>query len=381
MSRYELLIDEINGRIHAAVMQKTTLQALYIDPPEPSGAWASIYLGKIIKTDKKLNARIIDLGGGRHGLLPDKNALSSDLMNGQMIFVQIKAEGKSSSLLENHKLPRLTMKLHIMGHALYYTPFSSELHNAEVSAWAADFLKGKGGWVLREAARNADQEKIKEEAAMLIQSWKEMEAAAASSLLPGLLRNGPSALEHALGDYGLFSFDHVYTGNKSLLNDVIAWSNTFEPRFSDSKRLRLFRPEKPQQNLFDIYDLYAVLDELKEPVVALPNGGSVVIETTTALTVVDVNQGAADNTQSCNFEAASLITRQLRLRNISGGIIIDFINMTSKSDRMRLLDYIQSALAADPVPVQCHGFTRLGLIEITRKRRQASYGESLSLNT
>lgn len=388
MSQLDLMIDSIDGRLHAAIVDRTGLYDLHVDPVTMNGEWASIYLGKVTKIDKKLNAAIVDLGQGLYGFLAAKHTLSSDnrpataatsisdhLSPGQSILVQIKSEGKAKSASENAKMPRLTMKLHMMGHCLQHTPLSPAIQNEPRHPELAAWLKPQGGWVLRAPVEKTDSEKTKQEAAKLLADWASVKDIAAQMTAPGLIKRGPNAIERTIADYGLNAFGHIHAASKSTLKLVIEWCEKFDPTFATSKRLRLFRPEKPLQKLFDIHDIYATLEELTDSVTLLPSGGSIVIEPTTALTVVDVNLGNCDNIITCNLEAVRELARQIRIRNLSGALLVDFINMNVKSDRAQLLNAIESALFVDPVMNACHGFTRLGIIEITRKRRDANYAE------
>ena len=112
----------------------------------------------------------------------------------------------------------------------------------------------------------------------------------------------------------------------------------------------------------------------------LNDGGTIVIEHTSALTVIDVNQGRADSISGVNQSAAREIARQCRLRSLSGAILIDFINMDQKNERVRLLETLEALFAADKVSAQVHGLTRLGLVELTRKRRSAAFAEKLKMS-
>jgi len=397
MSDLELLADEVDGCLHAAVVRKGVLDDLYVDPAqEMPGRWGAIYLGKIIKVDTKLDAAFVDLGNGLTGFLPAKHVrhpgadssesrtgISSLLKGGQMVIVQVKSEGKRHTENENQKLPRLTMRLYLPGLLDTYSPSSSQVtisrrvENEKILALTAK-LKGKGGWIVRHHIEKATESEIENEARSLQEQWQKIEVAQQGlGAKPGLLRAGPDAVIRALTDYGVANFEHIYAGNKHVLGLVQAWCAEHLPALAESKRLRLFKPEKPGQKLFDIHDVFSALEQLKDERVHLDNGATIIIELTSALTLVDINQGASGSIIAANLSAAREMARQCRLRSLSGAILADFINMEQKEERARLLETLAEVFTNDMANAQVHGFTRLGIIELTRKRRTTSLAEKL----
>ncbi|MBI1215359.1 MAG: S1 RNA-binding domain-containing protein [Alphaproteobacteria bacterium] len=396
MSGYELFADDIDGRMHAAVVRKGVVTDLYVDPIDMTGAWAALYLGKVIKLDKKLDAAIVDLGNGLSGFLPAKHVrfpgegpaetrtgIADLLKPGQMVTVQIKSEAKNESLHEQHKLPRLTTKIYVMGQHLLYSPvlnsvtISRSIQNEKIIGMTAR-LKGKGGWLVQSTAEKADAATLEAESRQLMHEWQIIhDAREASEDKPRLLKGAPSALYRALGDYGSNRFDHIHIGNRRIFERMEKWCKRLQPDLATSKRLRLFKPEKPEQRLFEIDDIYSTLQALDNDIVHLPCGGSIIIEPTHAMVIIDVNQGGAASQMIANMEAAAESARQIRLRNLSGAILIDFINMQLKSDRYQLYNAVEKAFARDHANAAIYGFTRLGIMEITRKRRSSPLAERL----
>ena len=138
MSHLELLADEIDGFLYVAIINNGRLIDLYVNKPDITGNWGSIYLGKVSKIDSKLDAAFIDLGNGLNGYLAAKHAMvptagkeylrsgiAKMLRAGEMVLVQVKSEGKDNSKHENAKLPRLTTNIHTIGDALVYSPYSN----------------------------------------------------------------------------------------------------------------------------------------------------------------------------------------------------------------------------------------------------------------
>jgi ribonuclease E/ribonuclease G len=239
-------------------------------------------------------------------------------------------------------------------------------------------LKAKGGWILQPHAEEEDADVLKVEADKLLDEWNVTRAGeTASGDRPRLLKGGPSALYRAMFDYGAVGFDHIHAGNRKMFDLIIEWCRKYDPPLANSKRLRLFKPDKPSQTLFDIHDVLSELEVLRDKRVELNGGGSIIIENTQAMTVIDVNQGSASNPYAANQEAAIEAARQIRLRNLSGAILIDFIGMDERSQRARILTTMEEAFANDASNAQVHGFTRLGIIEMTRKRRSGTYSEKM----
>jgi ribonuclease E/ribonuclease G len=388
----ELMADEIDGCLYAAVLRRGALVDLYADPATTTAGWASIYLGKVTKTDPKLDAAFVDMGEGLTGYLPAKHVVADNaqggitqmLKGGQMILVQVKSEAKRSTVHESHKVPRLTMKLYVPGLFLSHHPNTAQVslvaglkENDKTSAIAAR-LKGKGGWIIRRPVEKASEGEIEHEVKYLHEiGQKILEAKDTRGDKPGRLKAGPNALFRALVDYGAPNFDHIHIGKKELFEQMTSWCARHLPALATSKRLRLFKPETPTQKLFDIHDIYSELEALKDQQVYLNAGGTIIIEPTSAMTVIDVNQGGAGSIPEVNQAAAREIVRQCRLRNLNGAILVDFINMEQKNERIRLLEAVQALFADDTANAQVHGFTRLGIMEITRKRRTASLAEKL----
>ena len=219
MSGLELYVDDIEGRLTAAVMEKGRLSDLYIDGGDMTGTWASIYLGKVTKIDNKLDAAIVDLGNGLSGFLPAKHVHFQDadasearsgigqlLKPGQMVMVQIKSEARKGSRHEQQKMPRLTTKIYIIGQFCVYCPIASRvtmsrrLTNESIIAFTAK-LKNKGGWIIQQNADNAAEADILQETSLLEKEWDIICAARdASRDQPRMLRAGPNALYRALAD-------------------------------------------------------------------------------------------------------------------------------------------------------------------------------------
>lgn len=393
----ELLVDERNGRLHAAVVRKTSMIDLFLDSADTTVAtWGSIYMGRVAKIDRALDAAIIELGNGLLGLLPAKHAqpvaknsaarklpIGEALSPGQSILVQVKSEAKRGTRHEQLKMPRLTSKIVIFGQYSHHTPLtntvlmSRKITSGDVIDLVAEMKRGDAGFLVQATADLAPNiGDIKAEAIELTKIWRNIKADIdTGGEKPRLIAQGPHALARSLYDYSVGAFERIYVADKNILQLMQNWCAIHAPAFATSKRLRLFKPEKPGQKLFDFYDVDGAISDLNESQVFLPSGGGIIIDYTHAMVVVDVNQGSAPSLVDANIEAAQEVARQMRLRNLSGAIVVDFINMTQRTDRTAVIDALEKALGNDTASPLVHGFTRIGIVEITRKRRTGMHFE------
>lgn len=393
----ELLIDNRNGHLHAAVVRKTSMIDLFTDSGDASvPTWGSIYVGRVAKIDRALDAAIIELGDGLTGFLPAKHAqpnsqnaaarksaIGDILSPGQSLIVQIKSEPKRGTRHEQLKMPRLTTKIVVMGQYSHHTPMtntvlmSRKIASPEVIDLVQDMKQGDTGYLVQATADLAPSiGDIKAEAVELAKMWQRMKAEIdTGGEKPRIVARGPNALARALFDYSAAAFDHIYVADKNTLALMQAWCTLHTPALATSKRLRLFKPEKLGQKLFDFYDVDGAIVDLNETQVFLPGGGGIIIDYTHAMVVIDVNQGSAPSSLEANIEAAREVARHIRLRNMSGAIVVDFINMTQRTERAAVLEALERALGNDMASPLVHGFTRIGIVEITRKRRAGMYIE------
>ncbi len=394
----ELFADDIDGYLYVAIVKDKKIIDLCVSPPDVIGSWASIHLGKIIKIDKKLDAAFIDIGNGLTGFLPAKHAIPRKIdgvapprkgiekmvQPGQMFLMQIKAEGQKASLYENNKLPTLTTKLHVPGGFLVYSPYSEHInYSTNMDETDIEKLETKidldGGWKVYHSAEKLSKDDINTEAKYLKKHWEKIrEKAHNMQDKTGLVEIGPIALFRALLDYGVVGFDHIYVGNQVILNLMLNWSALHFPSLAKSKRLRLYKPQNPSHKLFDIYDLYSEIDHLLEPMVELSSGANIIIENTSALTTVDVNQGSCPSMHKANLSVAKEIVKQINIRNLGGIILIDCAGTPSKIQKIEIIRTIEKNLIGDVRNTQVHGFTRLGIIELTRRRRTATIREKVT---
>lgn len=408
MSRIALLIDQDGPFTRAAVLVDDRLTDLHIDRSDRPSLLGHVFLGRVERIANSLEGAFVDLGGVT-GLLvagdarkPDgsrpakrPNRIGGLLRTGQSILVQVKADAIGD------KGPSLTMDVALPGRFLVHTPFSPDVavskrlgtgpERAALADRARALLSAaglpandspangslQGGWILRAGAAGASDEALSRDAMSLHTRWSAV-AQAVSSGPPRLLCPGPDAFARAVIELGATPPDAVIVDGGpldggALHRRVAAWFQERAPELSP----RLTR-HTPPGRLFDQRDLDTAIADLLDRRVALPRGGSLVIEPTEALTVIDVNAGDRANPLDVNLDAAAEIARQLRLRNIGGIIVVDFVNLRARSDADRVLAALTRAVDSDPLQTQVYGMSKLGLVELTRARRGSALSALLS---
>ncbi len=412
---YDIYVEAINKQNYVALLggRSNRLEDVFLEHPARydlhNPKWAAIYYARVEKIDPNLNAAFIDLGDGMKALLhakhlyvpqddtkkaklpsmmPKKN-ISNLLQAGDWLFVQVKAEGYLDTEDSLKKLPRVTSKIMIAGRSLLYSPNVLGISSCHWVSKEEEEITGeklikehdKGGWIIRQMAPDLPDDILYLEAESLISMWKRAKKRAREARdtkTPKCVMRAPNAIERALIDYsrrGIKSFECM---TNEQLKTAKEWAERFAPDLAAKMRLAEFNPQDKVKSIFEAYDIHQMIDALKDDIVELPSGGNIVIEECCACTVIDINTGSA-NSFDTNMEAATEIMRQIRARNLSGIIICDVINETSKNKRTQILNNFEHACQHDPADPQIHGFTRLMMCEITRRRRTTSIASESEL--
>ena len=239
------------------------------------------------------------------------------------------------------------------------------------------------GLIVRTAADGATEEDLRRDVEGLLAQWKAIEAAAAKANAPGLLYREPDLAVRTLREELNSEYRGVIIDDLELFDQVRRYVASVSPELAE--RVEHYDPEAEGQPLFDRYHVHEQLHKALDRKVWLPSGGSLIIERTEALTVIDVNTGKnvgktnlEETVFKNNLEAAEEVARQLRLRDIGGIIVIDFIDMEVKENREKVATALRNALARDKTRTQVFDISELGLVEMTRKRISEGLIESLS---
>jgi ribonuclease E len=346
------------------------------DEPSWRSPVGAIHLGRVTGIDRRLGAAFVDLGAAGTGFLPLKPGATAP-EEGRALLVQVRREPREG------KGPRLSAGPALAGALLELRPGGSGIEapgdTAPLRAAVAALAQPGEGWTLRPAAAGAGAEALGEEAARLRARSAAIAARAAAARPPALLEPADDPLIALLRERPP---EHW----QAVLLDHRATAEALQRRCAEEMPVLAARiawqPRRDWQPGFEA--LREQLLEALEPDVALPGGGWIRIETTTALTAIDVNSGAAAGpagakaVQRLNEAAARAIARQLRLRNIGGLVAIDFIDMESRRARSAVVDALRRDLALDPAPIAVGPMSGFGLVELTRRRRGRSLAESFT---
>ncbi len=366
--------------------------------------WGSVYWAKVTHIDKTLDAAFIDLDGENSGLLTNADvrilqkdgsykkggdvAIGKLIKSGQMIAVQAKSgylpQLDSTDLTFEDKSVRVSMDITLPGRHLILAPM---MINNRISSRITDKKQRKAmmkmlgsvdnikGCILRASAADVQTDILMREGKILKNMWEQIQEFFSGNEV-GLIMEGPNAIQRSIGDNAHRTINTIEITTMEKYQEIEEWCEIFAPDLVT----KIVPIDLPHQNveleLFDLRDMLDQIEHLFQPYVILKNTGNIIIQETAALTAIDVNRGGDKrNRLSVNLEAAEQIGRQLRLRNLGGIIIIDFLKMTNKKDKEALLSAIRDIAADDPCTVQVHGLTSLGLIELTRKRRTPALQE------
>ena len=345
----------------------------YLTDTEESGLSEAVWLGRVVRVMPSLSAAFVDIGQEKNGFLPfaesSKSFQQSPLRDGDRVLVQVKREARGE------KGAYLTRDITFCGEYVIFMPFNryigvssrvqAEAQRRSLRQLGERLSGGAFGLVLRSAALRAEEADIAAEISRLRASADAVRAAAPTAHAPSMVFRPRSLLEQLLDDY-------LPRGGCTLKTTDAAAAERLRGRCPVE-----VLPEDAQLPP----EIAAQRDKARQRRVWLRSGGNLVIDCCEACTVIDVNTAKSTagssrtNQLGTNLEAAEEIARQLRLRNIGGIILIDMIDMEEERDRQRVLDALAEACAADRVKTVIHGFTHLGLVEMTRKRTARSLRE------
>lgn len=344
----------------------------------------SVFLGRLERVMPELDAAFVDIGIGRSGFLraPDRAGIEDWPPPGAPLLVQVRSDGEGDG--ENRKGPRLSMDLAVTGRYLVYHPvgagvtfsrrIESESERERLRGHVEDLLEG--GIVLRTAASGASRDVLQADATGIMERWEKIRRQAFDSQPPADLTaripGERDPVTRALRDHGA-TLEEVILDDRAMAR---ALQDEMD-RTAEKIRVRWHNGPMPA---FDIDDVAGQIDTALAERIVLGSGIEVLFEPGETLCAVDVDSATAGGRQGraprrpieVNLEAAPAVAQQLRLRNIAGAVVVDFVTMRSTYDRDKVQAALAEALVDDPVPTQLYGFTRLGHFELTRARRGAT---------
>ncbi|HET7018421.1 MAG TPA: Rne/Rng family ribonuclease [Streptosporangiaceae bacterium] len=382
-----MLVRQQGDRTQIAVLEDGILVEHYVDKASHQSYVGNVYLGKVQNVLPSMEAAFVDIGKGRNavlyagevnfdatGLEGVAKRIESALKSGQSIMVQVTKDPIG------HKGARLTSQISLPGRYLVYVPgasmtgISRKLPDTERSRLKQILKKvapEEGGIIVRTAAEGASEEELQHDVTRLVAQWQAIERKAKTANAPDLLYGEPDLTIRVVRDIFNEDFTKLVIASDSEWDLVDEYVRYVAPNLSD--RMERWSDEP---DLFAAYRIDEQLAKALDRKVWLPSGGSLVIDTTEAMTVIDVNTGKftgqGGNLEQTvtrnNLEAAEEIVRQLRLRDVGGIIVIDFIDMVLESNRDLVLRRLIECLARDRTKHQVAEVTSLGLVQMTRKR-------------
>jgi ribonuclease G len=395
MDDYLINITPMETRV--ALMQQGVVQELHIERSSSRGIVGNIYMGKVVRVLPGMQSAFVEIGLERTAFLHvadiwEERQGNSDstrpieriLSEGQSIVVQALKDPIGT------KGARLSTQVSIAGRLLVYLPrekhigISQRIDESEREALRARIQAllpegEEGGYIARTMAENASDEELRADIAYLRRLWAEIQNRASTAKPPSLLHRDLTLAQRVLRDLVTPDTSRVVIDSRENFSKLSAFAKEYMPQVLD--RLEHYTGERP------LFDLHGVEDEIQKALarrVELKSGGYLIIDQTEAMTTIDVNTGGYvgsrnfdDTIFKTNLEAAQTIARQLRVRNLGGIIIIDFIDMDTEEHRSAVLTELNKALAKDHTRITVSGFTQLGLVEMTRKRTRESLAHVL----
>lgn len=380
----KLIITRWNGGIVTLLHSGKEVIQINVEPEQQGFVIGNVYIGKVNKIVKNINSAFVDIGKGQMGYLSlndgmvhyaDGRPWDGKLKQGDDVIVQVERDAVKS------KAPVLTGNINLTGRYFVLTTgkkqigFSSKITD---QAWKLkmksylEALKGEDfGIIVRTNAYEVLEEELKSELQSLQTGLKKLIEDAKFRTSYSLLYSGTPSYLSGIRDSLKSSLEAVITDEVDIYDALNNYLIENQPEDASL----LVKYEDPMLPLYKLYRIEKFMDEALGKRVWLKSGGYLVIEPTEALTVIDVNTGKytgkktqRDTIMKINLESAEEIGHQLRLRNLSGIIIIDFIDMELEEDRLKLVDRLTEIFSKDPVKTTVVEITKLNLVEVTRKK-------------
>ncbi len=383
----EMIVRSKNGRIQIAVLEDSVLVEHYVARNQDASLIGNVYLGRVQNVLPSMEAAFVDIGRGRNAVLysgeVDWDAVETGnqprrielaLKSGDKVLVQVTKDPVG------HKGARLTSQISLPGRYLVYVPGGAmngisrklpDTERARLKKILKEVLPESAGVIVRTAAEGATEEQLTLDVQRLTSQWEHVSSQLESIQAPALLHSEPDLLVKIVRDVFNEDFTKMLIQGDEAYGTITSYLASVAPDL-------LERVERYESDI-DPFDAFRVTEQIEKALdrkVWLPSGGSLVIDRTEAMTVVDVNTGKfvgsggnlEETVTKNNLEAAEEIVRQLRLRDIGGIIVVDFIDMVLESNRDLVLRRLVECLSRDRTKHQVAEVTSLGLVQMTRKK-------------
>jgi ribonuclease E len=384
--------------LRVAIVDGQNLYDIDIEQPSKEQKKSNIYKGRIVRLEPSLEAAFVEYGGERHGFLPlkeisrdyfvpgvdpNKAGLKEFLREGQEVVVQVDKEERGN------KGAALTTFISLAGRYMVLMPNSPtaggvsrrvEGDDRQALKEAMDALQipDDMGVIIRTAGVGRAADELQWDLDYLLQVWKSITDAALAKPAPFLIYQESRLIIRALRDYLRADVGEILVDTREMYDEAKDFMSSVMPQ--NLRKLKFYEDPTP---LFNRYQIESQIEGAYERQVRLPSGGSIVVDQTEALTAIDVNSSRAtkgsdieETAFNTNLEAADEVARQMRLRDLGGLVVIDFIDMSSGKHQRLVEERLQHALKQDRARVQIGRISRFGLLEMSRQRLRPSLGES-----
>lgn len=402
----DIIINTTSHETRIALLEEGRLVELWLERTSEQRMVGDIYKGRVEKVLPGLQAAFVDIGLGKSGFLafsdtaydpgdfePEERVkakparrIEDVLKNGQDVMVQVSKEPIGN------KGPRLTSHISFAGRFCVLVPNEERVgvsrrveDRAERRRLKEGFLKNlpEGyGLVIRTAAEGEDEKSFGRDLKILLRAWQLVKREYRKAKTPSRVYSEPPMVISFLRELAAMEIGSLVVDDKKTHDQIAGYVKNLDPALK--KRLLLYREDIP---LFEAYDIESQIEKALQQRVWLKSGGQIVIEQTEALVTIDVNSGrytgkrdAEGTITRVNVEAAREVARQLRLRDIGGIIVIDFIDMDKEANRRKVLAELKEALKDDRSKPKVYDISPLGLVEMSRKRVRPSLWQSFSHN-
>ena len=401
----QIIVNRTYGERRVAVIEDRKLVELHIMRDESSDCLGNVYCGIVKRVLPGMQSAFVEFGGARTGFIHvndlmegityeefqksidndeengsnnRKQSISNFIRDGQKILVQVVKEpiGLKGARLTTHiSLPgRYVVLMPTISHIGISRKIRNRDKRAELKELGLKVQKKGFGIIMRTLSEEISSDLIEKDAVSLIKKWTAVQSAFKKEKNPALLFNAPDPIIEIIQNTKPEDLKEVILDDKNDEKIVKQYSNLYDDISSD--KINFYDLPYP---IFDYYSIETEIANVLKRKIWLKSGGFLIVEQTEALSVIDVNTGkftGKGNLESTvfktNMEAAEEITLHLRLRNLAGIIIVDFIDMKNQSNKKKVIDLLEELLLKDPARTSVFYFTRLGLIQITRKRTTES---------
>ncbi|MDF7667106.1 ribonuclease G [Orbaceae bacterium ESL0727] len=400
----ELLMNVTPSETRVAYIEDGVLQEIHVDRESRRGIVGNIYKGKIIRILPGMQAAFVDIGLEKAAFLhasdimPHTECVSNSeqeqfqvkdiselVRQGQDLMVQVVKDPIGT------KGARLTTDITLPSRYLVFMPGLGSAHVATSQRIECEeererlkriveaYVTDEGGFIVRTAAEGAHAHELEQDAKFLKRLWAKIQERMARPMSKNLVYGELALAQRVLRDFVGDPIERIQVDSKLTYDLLVEFTEAFMPEVTD--KLSHYRGSMP---IFDLYDTENEIQRALERKVQLKSGGYLIVDQTEAMTTIDINTGAfvghrnlEETIFNTNIEATLAIARQLRLRNLGGIIIIDFIDMQESLHRERVLQSLQESLQKDRARTTINDFSPLGLVEMTRKRTRESIGHIL----